>query len=865
MSDGERKASFYGARRKTSFQKTGLRGSVFGEVVMKEGYLEKKGRGVMKQWQSRYFELAGHYMSYSEKKGDDSVKGTVDLAALETISAQGSHILIEMSSHQNIELKATSPQVAVMWVTQIQEVCDALGTQPSEARKGSYTAVSSKETTLLRTWAEEAYEEYLDEDMELFMISSLNTLCTAKGLLGDDLSEADLKGIFESVKVKKKFLGEEQYLEALRKIATKKNQTFEELVELISGKSLDDVDLEAEADNEVAPAAKKDEFEKIDTLGGGGQGTTILVMHKPTKNQYAAKLIMCPNLEDAKLANDEARLMKDMRGPQFVEFKAFLLTLVSFPQRTLSVGPKRRQKAIRARGNPVAWSAIVPLLVLLAVPMARAAEISTWTELKSSVEAAAGQTVTLTLSSSFTMSGYRSGCSCHQIWMETPNTHVTIKGSGAVFDGPGSSSACDHCRFFYVKRRTDASLTLVVSDITFQNGRVYAHGGAMYIYRASVTLNRCRFNDNTARHIGGTAGGMYIEGGTAGTTASVTLTSCSFSGNAVGGSANKDIYKGTTATVVFKGCDSLSTSATERSVTMTSTTELPASIPPYTCPYVCTAATAGLTGRTYYTPHTGWTDVWCVTTNAQLLGLSKCTSIDYLYIISCADCTQIAWCGLQLQTIMGKTPDGYSLYLGFTPGISDMCGVKNVNGALMGVFRLSNMHAIVSLDGAEGITSVAVEDSWSASDGQMASGLAGSIVLDVGPSLTRASALNNAGYPAGTLYINGNTNLECVPSAWPATDSGGRTIYGHSGGGRSSCTTTAPTAAPTTAPTASPTATPTDTPTDAPTDAPTASPTASASASLEQQIEELKSEPCPTATHWSECPRFEQYRSALYQ
>ena len=87
MSDGERKASFYGARRKTSFQKTGLRGSVFGEVVMKEGYL--KGRGVLKQWQSRYFELAGHYMSYSEKKGDDSVKGTVDLADLETIAAQG--------------------------------------------------------------------------------------------------------------------------------------------------------------------------------------------------------------------------------------------------------------------------------------------------------------------------------------------------------------------------------------------------------------------------------------------------------------------------------------------------------------------------------------------------------------------------------------------------------------------------------------------------------------------------------------------------------------------------------------------------------------------------------------------------------
>jgi hypothetical protein len=245
---------------------------VFGEVVIKEGYLEKKGGGVMKQWQSRYFELAGHYMSYSEKKGDESVKGTVDLAALETIAAQGSHILIEMSSHQKIELKATSPQVAQMWVAQIQEVCDALGTHPSEARKDSYTAgnLSSKQTTLLRTWAEEVYEEYFDEDNDRFYLTSLTGLCTAKGLLGDDLSEADLKGIFESVKVKKKYLGEEQYLEALRKIATKRNQTFEELVKLISGKSLDDVDLEEEAENDVAPAAKKDEFEQIDTLGGRG-------------------------------------------------------------------------------------------------------------------------------------------------------------------------------------------------------------------------------------------------------------------------------------------------------------------------------------------------------------------------------------------------------------------------------------------------------------------------------------------------------------------------------------------------------------------------------------------------------------------
>jgi hypothetical protein len=272
-------------------------------MALKEGYLEKKASGVIKQWHSRYFELSGHYLSYYEKKDQRSgeAKGTVDLAELQTIAAQGTHILIQMNTRQKIELKAPSSEVSATWVARIQEVCDALGTDAG-ARKNSYNSgnLSTKQTTLLRNWAHEVFEEFLDEELELFMLASLNRLCAEKGLLGDDLSEADLTSVFEGVKVKKKFLGEEQYLDALRKVATKKNQTFEELVEAISGKSLGDVDLEEEAENEVAPAAKKDEFERIDTLGGGGQGTTILVKHKPTGNQYAAKLINCPNLDDAR-------------------------------------------------------------------------------------------------------------------------------------------------------------------------------------------------------------------------------------------------------------------------------------------------------------------------------------------------------------------------------------------------------------------------------------------------------------------------------------------------------------------------------------------------------------------------------------
>jgi hypothetical protein len=136
-----------------------------------------------------------------------------------------------------------------------------------------------------------------------------------------------------------------------------------------------------------------------------------------------------------------------------------------------------------------------------------------------------------------------------------------------------------------------------------------------------------------------------------------------------------------------------------------------------------------------------------------------------------------------------------------------MCGVKNLKGALPGGFNVNNINGLVSLDGMEGITSVGV-DSWGRS-----------INLHNNPILTSAIALTNTEYPTGTLYIDGNPILECVPSAWPATDMYSNTIP------HGSCPTTlAPTAAPT-APTASPITAPTDAPTTAPTTAPTAIPT----------------------------------------
>ena len=60
MSDESgRKPSFYGRKQRSSgaFKADMSRQSVFQQPVLKEGYLEKQSSGLMKKWQSRYFEL----------------------------------------------------------------------------------------------------------------------------------------------------------------------------------------------------------------------------------------------------------------------------------------------------------------------------------------------------------------------------------------------------------------------------------------------------------------------------------------------------------------------------------------------------------------------------------------------------------------------------------------------------------------------------------------------------------------------------------------------------------------------------------------------------------------------------------------
>jgi predicted outer membrane repeat protein len=209
-------------------------------------------------------------------------------------------------------------------------------------------------------------------------------------------------------------------------------------------------------------------------------------------------------------------------------------------------------------GTPVQMSGTE--ITKLPVPTCIASTIASWTSLSSSIAAAAGKAVTLTLSTPFDMTGFQHG-SCIEV--QTAQTAITIVGNGAVFDAGGKD------RFFTVEQ----AAALVISNVALQNGfsynggaiRVYgtatlsncifsgntAHGGSIFIDRpGTATLLNCVFSGNTAPN-GGYGGAIFV-GGTA------TLTDCTFSRNTAsgaGGALNFDIHSNS----LLKNCSILGT------------------------------------------------------------------------------------------------------------------------------------------------------------------------------------------------------------------------------------------------------------------------------------------------------------------
>jgi hypothetical protein len=135
----DRKISYYG-RKKSAFSKVRLRGSVFEQSVLKEGYLVKQSSGMTKSWQSRYFELSGHYIKYYEKKevkSDETLKGAVDLKDVHKVTSAGAKLAIVMNDGTTLNLKSPSEHATRLWVTEIEQVVTDLKDAANSA-DGSY-------------------------------------------------------------------------------------------------------------------------------------------------------------------------------------------------------------------------------------------------------------------------------------------------------------------------------------------------------------------------------------------------------------------------------------------------------------------------------------------------------------------------------------------------------------------------------------------------------------------------------------------------------------------------------------------------------------------------------------------------------
>jgi predicted outer membrane repeat protein len=157
-------------------------------------------------------------------------------------------------------------------------------------------------------------------------------------------------------------------------------------------------------------------------------------------------------------------------------------------------------------GTPVQMSGTE--ITKLPAPTCTTRYIASWNTLSSSITAAAGKVVTLTLSTPFDMTGFSSF-----IDMKTAKTAITIVGNAAVFDAGGKD------RFFYV----DRAVALVMSNVTLQNGYHYGGGAISVDSGGTITLSECTFTRNTASNDVG--GAMFVNGGT------ITLSDCSFNEN----------------------------------------------------------------------------------------------------------------------------------------------------------------------------------------------------------------------------------------------------------------------------------------------------------------------------------------------
>jgi hypothetical protein len=104
--------------RSSSRKKSGFRKSTFDQPCQIKGYLEKKSTGVMKRWQKRYFEVAGHYLKCSQDEGsindEGSIKSAIDLGKLTKCERQGEILTLKLGS-ETCELQGPNDEETQLW------------------------------------------------------------------------------------------------------------------------------------------------------------------------------------------------------------------------------------------------------------------------------------------------------------------------------------------------------------------------------------------------------------------------------------------------------------------------------------------------------------------------------------------------------------------------------------------------------------------------------------------------------------------------------------------------------------------------------------------------------------------------------
>jgi NIMA (never in mitosis gene a)-related kinase 1/4/5 len=68
-----------------------------------------------------------------------------------------------------------------------------------------------------------------------------------------------------------------------------------------------------------------DQFVVVKQLGEGGQGSTIKIKRKRDGIHFAAKRLLCRNIQDANIALQEAKTLQSLQHPGIVKYEDFFL------------------------------------------------------------------------------------------------------------------------------------------------------------------------------------------------------------------------------------------------------------------------------------------------------------------------------------------------------------------------------------------------------------------------------------------------------------------------------------------------------------------------------------------------------------